>query len=80
LRSLAGLTALTDLNVSYCSQVTENGLRALLAGLTALTNLNLEGCWRVSEDGLRTLVGLTASGGWDELTTAHLAVSSLPPQ
>jgi hypothetical protein len=34
--ALAGLTALTDLNLCDCRRVSDNGLRAL-AGLTALT-------------------------------------------
>jgi hypothetical protein len=70
LRALAGLTALTDLNLTECREVSNNGLRAL-AGLTALTSLNL--CQttgarlrvagtrdKVSDYGLRSLAGLTA--------------------
>jgi hypothetical protein len=54
LRLLAGLTALTGLNLKYCMQVSDNGLQAL-AGLTALTILNLEGCEQVSDNGLSAL-------------------------
>jgi hypothetical protein len=38
LRVLAGLTALTDLNLWGCVQVSDDGLRAL-TGLTALISL-----------------------------------------
>ena len=66
LRALAGLTALTDLNLQQCEQVSDDGLRALI-GLTALTDLELGGCYHVSDNGLRALGSLTA------LTTLSLA-------
>jgi hypothetical protein len=59
LQALAGLTALTSLNLRGCSQVSANGLRAL-GGLTSLTSLNLRGCSQVSDNGLRALGGLTS--------------------
>jgi hypothetical protein len=43
-----------------CSQVSDEGLRAL-ADLTALTKLNLARCEQVSDEGLRGLASLTAS-------------------
>ncbi len=52
---LAGLTALTTLNLSGCEGVGELGP---LAGLTALTTLGLSGCKGVRE--LGPLAGLTA--------------------
>jgi len=57
--AMAGLTALTELNLKQCREVSNNGLRAL-RGLTTLTSLNLRGCVQVSDDGLRALAGLTA--------------------
>jgi hypothetical protein len=60
MRTLAGLTALTELNLMDCDKVSEDGLRALLTGLTALTTLGLIGCRQMSDDGLRALAGLTA--------------------
>jgi hypothetical protein len=63
--ALAGLTALTRLDLKQCRKVSNNGLQAL-ASPTALTNLNLCGCSRVSDDGLWALAGLTA------LTTLNL--------
>ena len=43
---LAGLTALTSLNLSGCGQLTDV---SVLAGLTALTSLNLSGCGQLTD-------------------------------
>jgi hypothetical protein len=60
LQALAGLTALTNLNLWACYRVSDDGLQAL-DGLNALTSLNIMGCFeRVSDNGLRALGGLTA--------------------
>jgi hypothetical protein len=59
-QELAGLTALTTLNLCGCYQGSSyNGLRKL-AGLTALTTLNLDGCELLSDD-LRSLAGLVTA-------------------
>jgi hypothetical protein len=60
MRSLAGLTALTKLNLCRCVQVSDDGLQALAGLTTAVTHLNLGACSRVSDDGMRALAGLTA--------------------
>jgi len=60
LQALAGLTALTSLDLQECWEVTDDGLRAL-SSLTALTDLHLGFCRQVSDNGLRViLAGLTA--------------------
>ena len=52
---LAGLTALTSLNLSGCGQLTDV---SVLAGLTALTSLDLSGCGQLTD--VSVLAGLTA--------------------
>jgi hypothetical protein len=64
--SIGRPTALTDLNLAECVEVTDDGLGAL-ASFTALTSLNLHGRDQVSDNGLLELAGLTA------LTTLNLA-------
>jgi hypothetical protein len=59
LAQLWGLTALQELILKRCTQVTDTGL-AHLAGLTALQRLDLGGCERVTDAGLAHLAGLTA--------------------
>jgi hypothetical protein len=59
LRTLAGFTALTSLNLVGCREVSDCGMRAL-AGLIALTSLNLARCFKLTNGGFRELSGLTA--------------------
>ncbi|KAK3241197.1 hypothetical protein CYMTET_49014 [Cymbomonas tetramitiformis] len=58
-KALAPLTALTSLNLSYCSGVTDEGVGAL-ASLTTLTSLDLSYCSGVTDEGVRGLAPLTA--------------------
>jgi GTPase SAR1 family protein len=59
LRSLAGLTSLTTLDLSNCWKLTDEGL-AHLAALTSLTKLDLSGCRNLTDEGLAHLAGLTS--------------------
>jgi hypothetical protein len=56
---MSGLNALANLNLTKCTQVSDDRFQAL-GSLTALTNLNLEGWEEASDGGLQALAGLTA--------------------
>jgi len=58
LRAMSGLTALTYLNLTRCSNVTDAGVREL-GGHTKLTELYLHGCSLVTNEGVQELRGLT---------------------
>lgn len=57
LEQLTLLTALTDLNLCGCDELTDVGVQAL-AGFTALEHLNLYFCNRLTTAGLRCISGL----------------------
>lgn len=54
---LAKLPQLGSLNLSYCGNLTDGGMK-VLGELTTLTRLDLSGCMKITEDGLRNLQGL----------------------
>ena len=53
-RWVTKMTALTDLNLTKCTNITDSGV-ALLSSLTALTDLNLAGCTVITDVGLKSL-------------------------
>jgi hypothetical protein len=58
-RWVTKMTALTDLNLTKCTNITDSGV-ALLSSLTALTDLNLAGCTVITDVGLESLSCLTS--------------------
>jgi F-box/leucine-rich repeat protein 14 len=52
---VSGLTALTDLNLSGCENVSSEGLQTL-SSLTALTSLALWSCPNVTSEGLHAVI------------------------
>jgi hypothetical protein len=63
LRAVSSLTGLTSLSLSYCRNVTDEGMMLAVSRLTKLKSLNLTWCSTIREKGLRavcTLSGLTS--------------------
>jgi hypothetical protein len=60
-RAVGSLTALRFLDLTYCRDVTDEGMRAVVSSCTALTSLNLAGCNRLTDAGLRALSSLPAN-------------------
>jgi hypothetical protein len=54
-KAVSSLTALTTLVLSYCPNVTAEGLREV-SGLTKLKTLHLAGCNGVTTEGLRAVI------------------------
>jgi hypothetical protein len=50
--SLAKMRSLTNLNLSYCNQITDDGLKQTLAEMRSLTSLSLRGCHEITGTGL----------------------------
>jgi hypothetical protein len=64
--ALAGLTALTHLDLRECNRVSDRGLLAL-AGLTALTCLDMQECNQVSDNRLHVLLAVLPRLDFDDV-------------
>jgi hypothetical protein len=69
-RAVSTCTALTSINLSYCTLVTDEGLRAV-STCTALTSINLSYCTLVTDEGLRAVSTCTV------LTSLNLSCSNV---
>ena len=67
-KALSLLTALTSLELGECSQVSDNGLKALASSLPRLATLELACCERISDAGMGYLSAATS------LTSLNLSV------
>ena len=50
-----GLPQLQSLNIGYCHNITDEGIRALATGCTQLQSLNIGGCYNITDAGIRAL-------------------------
>jgi hypothetical protein len=57
MRAVAKLTQLQHLEMAYCEQITDMGIRSLSV-LHSLVHLNLDACNSVTDRGIRTLAKL----------------------
>jgi hypothetical protein len=67
MRAVSRLASLTFLNLSWCRNVTDAGVRAVVSSCTALEYLNLYACNNITDKGMRAVSSLPA------LTTLNLS-------
>jgi bacterioferritin-associated ferredoxin len=60
LRAVSSLASLTFLDLSWCLNVTDEGVRAVVSSCTALKTLNLFACDAVTDEGVRAVSSLPA--------------------
>jgi bacterioferritin-associated ferredoxin len=56
MRAVSSLAALTFLDITWCRNVTDKGVRAVVRSCTALKSLNLTACTTVTDEGVRAVV------------------------
>ncbi len=60
LRAVSSLASLTFLDLSWCRNVTNEGVRAVVSSCTALKTLSLRACNKVTDEGVRAVSSCTA--------------------
>jgi hypothetical protein len=60
LRAVSRLASLTCLDLSYCVNITDVGVRAVVSSCTALKTLSLRFCREVTDEGVRAVSSCTA--------------------
>jgi hypothetical protein len=71
LRAVSSLASLTFLDLSWCVNITDMGVRAVVSSCTALKSLNLRSCIKVTDEGVRAVVSSLPALTFLDLTNCY---------